>query len=123
MTKQELIKMMGDDDKANFMMELILESIKPEFVMTVLKLKKEKYEKLYKEREQSGYYDEGNKARKTIPEGWSLYGNEEDPEWLKEYEKYQLWETRYREEQADRSAKTLFANLYCHALWNKPADK
>lgn len=123
MTKQELIKMMGDEDKADFAMALILESIKPEFVMAVLKTKKEKAEKLYEERTKSGYYDEGNKARKTIPEGWSLWGDEDDPEWQKENEKYKLWETRYTEEQADRSAKTLFNNLYVHALWNKPDSK
>ena len=120
MTRKELEKMMGSADKADWMMEQLLASVKPGMIMTILKLKKEAQERKVKERTESGYYAEGEAARKEIPEGWSLFGDESDPEWQENNRKYELWDSRSREQEADRQTLNFFSNTYCHALWNLP---
>ena len=41
MTRSELVKMMGSEERADWMMEQILASIKPAFVAMILKTKAE----------------------------------------------------------------------------------
>lgn len=122
MTKAELIKMMGDEDKADWMIEQILRSIKPGFVMSILKLKKSEADGVYASKKQSGYYAEGEEALKQIPDGFSLFGDENNPEWQENKKKYDLWEERRREEQGDRMWMNFTHNVYTHAMWNKPEE-
>ena len=116
MTKQELVKMMGNEDKAMWAMERLLESVKPDFVLMVLKDIADTANKKYTERTQSGYYEEFSR----FPDDFNLFSVPDDSPLAKQYEE-NTW--RKIEEQADKTYKTFTNNMYCHALWNKPESK
>ena len=116
MTKQELIKMMGDEDKANWAMDRILESVKPDFVLMVLKSVAKAAEKKYTEREESGYYEEFS----HFPEGFSLWSEPEDSPLAKQFDNNR---ERESEQGGDKMYMNFTKNMYTHALWNKPEAK
>ena len=107
MTKQELIKMMGNEDRADWALNLVLEMVKPELVRTAIKVKLQAAEKHYTERETSGYYEEGEKALRSLPEDFNLWSATPEQEAT-----YQIWEDRRREESEDRASVIFFRNMY-----------
>lgn len=116
MTKQELIKMMGNEDKANWAMERILESVKPDFVLMVLKNVAKDAKKKYTDREESGYYEEFS----HFPEGFSLWSEPEDSPLAKQYANNT---EREIEQSGDKLYMNFTNNMYVHALCNKPETK
>lgn len=113
MTKQELIEMMGDEDRADWAMDLVLESVKPALVRTLIELKRKEAERTYNEQMKSGYYAAGEKALKSLPEDFNYWNATPEQEAT-----YQIWEDRRREESSDRSAVTFLRNM--NAAANTP---
>lgn len=106
MTKQELIDMMGNEDRAGWAMNLVLESVKPGLVRTLIKLKLDEAEKIYNDRKESGYYEEGDKALSSLPEDFNLWNATPEQEAL-----YKIWEDLGHEESADRMTVTFLRNM------------
>ena len=113
MTKQELIEMMGSEDKADWAMNRLLESVKPDFVVMVLKAYAEQKEKELKEKEASGYYEEYSE----FPEGFNV--------WNATPEQEQQWDENERREvehSGDKMTATFAKNMYIHAHGHKPQE-
>lgn len=113
MTKQELIEMMGNEDRADWAIDLVLASIKPALVRTLIELKLKEAERTYKERTESGYYAEGEKALASLPEDFNYWHATPEQEAV-----YRIWEDRRREESSDRSAVTFLRNMNA-ASWTE----
>lgn len=113
MTKQELIQMMGNEDRADWAINLILDSIKPALVRAAIEQKLKKAEQEYKDREKSGYYAEGEKALASLPEDFNYW--HATPE---QAATYQIWEDRKREEASDRMTVTFLRNMAATANSN-----
>lgn len=113
MTKQDLILMMGNEDKANWAMDKILENIKPDFLIAILRHIKNDAETRYKERCESGYYDEFS----TFPPDFNLFSVEDDSPLSRQY----VNDARRQIEKAgDRASVNFARNVYSHAINNKP---
>ena len=110
MTKQELIEMMGNEDRADWAMNLVLESVKPALVRTAIALKLKEAEREYKEKTESGHYAEGKKALDSLQEDFNLWHATPEQEAT-----YQIWEDRQHEEAADRMALTFLRNMNAYA--------
>lgn len=113
MTKQELINMMGNEDRAGWAMNLVLESVKPALVRTLIKLKLDEAEKAYNDRVKNGYYAAGEEALHSLPEDFNLWNATPEQEAL-----YKIWEDRGHEESADRMTVTFLRNM--NAAANTP---
>lgn len=116
MTKQELIQMMGNEDNADWAMECLLESVKPDFMLMVLKSLADAAEKKHTERTESGYYKEYS----SFPDGFSLWSEPDDSPLARQYYENQR---RQIEESGDMIERNFTRNMYTHALWNKPESK
>ena len=109
MTKQELIKIMGSEDGAEYAMIQVLKMIKPDFVITCLEINRDQTEAKYNERKANGYYTEFSE----FPAYFNLFSEASDSPLVKQY-----WENRYREieEDGDKSAAIAARNMYAHAM-------
>ncbi len=106
MTREDMIELMGNEDRADWAIDLVLASIKPEFVRAAIRVKREAAERLVKEREQGGYYAEGRKALDSLPEGFNLWNATPEQEAI-----YQIWEDRQREASGDKMTVTFLRNM------------
>lgn len=109
MTKYELIQMMGDEDKANWAMERVLENVKKDFVRMCLKAAADKYEAEYKAKEASGYYTEFS----SFPEGFNLWTAMANGDPLAE--QYDKDEARQIERSGDKMVVNFARNMWLHA--------
>lgn len=116
MTRKELVKMMGNEDKAEWAMDRLLESVKPDFVLMVLKSLADAADKKYTERKGSGYYKEYS----SFPDGFSLWSEPDDSPLANQYHENAQREIEESGDMMDRNFKR---NMYIHALWNKPESK
>ena len=114
MTKQELIKMMGDEDKANWALQRVLEQIKPDFVIMCLKAYADQKTAEYTQKNESGYYTENS----SFPEGFNLFSVDDDHPLAIQYDKNRK---RQIEKAGDLTLATFAKNMHVHALWNVPA--
>ena len=112
MTKQELIQMMGDEDKANWAMERMLENVKRDFVLMCLKATADKYEAEYNAKVENGYYKEFSK----FPENFNLWTAISNGDPLAE--QWDKNEERQIEQCSDMRMKNFAGNMYTHALWH-----
>ena len=89
MTKQELIKMAGNEDQAEYAMRILLKNVKSEFVRMCLKSELQDIENEIKEYEKQGYIyyaNQGFHIDWTKPEenfkdrepGWGFYLTKEE---------------------------------------------
>ena len=118
MTKQELIEMMGNEDRADWAMTLVLESIKPALVRTAIELKLKEAERTYEEKKRSGYYAAGEDALRSLPEDFNYW--HATPE---QAAASQIWEDRQREESSDRMTLTFLRNMNAAANTPHPIAK
>lgn len=114
MTKQELISMMGNEDKANWAMERMLEAIKPEFVIMVLKATADAAKQRVEGREASGYYTEFSE----FPEGFNYWSASEELQ-----EQFDKDRDRQIEHDGDRQTAAFTMNMWVHAINHKPTVK
>lgn len=115
MTKQDLIKMMGNEDRAEYAMNQVLKMIKPEFIVVALKANKVEAEKIYNERKDSGYYTEFD----GFPEGFNLIHEELYNPDSPLLEKYNNWEKRHLEEDSDNLTRIAASNMYMYGMCGK----
>lgn len=110
MKKEELIRMMGDEDKANWAMEKVLENVKADFVIMCLKATAEKADRVIKEKTESGYYKEFSQ----FPEYFNLWTAMANDDPLAE--QWDKNRAREIEEAGDRMSATFAKNMYVHAV-------
>ncbi len=113
MTKQELIAKMGNEDRANSVMEELLRNVKPDFIRMILKAKSEEMEKIVKEREISDYYMRSVK----LPDGFNFWeyqvkAEAGDTNAKEALELYNSKDERERERDFDIQRKNFWGNMY-----------
>lgn len=114
MTKQELIAKMGNEDRANWVMEELLRNVKPEFIRMMLKAKADNMDEKIKHREANGYYMDDTK----FPEDFNVFsyelaiesGNDDGTkaEALRLYDEYNQ---RQLEKASDQRTKNFYHNM------------
>lgn len=107
MTKQELITMMGNEDRAEWVMEQVLGAVKPDFVVAVLKAEAETARKQYYNRIEHGYYTEFSE----FPKDFNYWSASEEMQ-----QRFDKDEDRQIEKEADRQTMTLATNMWVHAV-------
>jgi hypothetical protein len=107
MTKQELIMMMGNEDRAQWVMERVLGAVKPDFVVAVLKAEAEAAKQRLKDKEESGYYSEFSE----FPEGFNYWHASEEMQ-----QRYDQNEAREYERCGDKQFVTFTSNMWVHAV-------
>ena len=112
MTKQDLIKMMGDEDNADWAMARILEAVKPDFVVTVLKANADKLEKELKKKEANGYYTEFAE----FPEDFNLWREPEGSPLSIQWDNNMQKEI---EHSGDKTSALFARNMWVYALNHK----
>jgi hypothetical protein len=115
MTKQDLIKMMGSEDRAEYAMIQVLKVIKPDFIVAALKANKAEAERVYNERKASGYYTEFD----GFPEDFNVIHEELTNPDNPLLEKYNNWEKRHWEEASDNQNRIAASNMYTHGMCGK----
>lgn len=114
MTRFELVKMMGDNDKADWAMNKILEAVKPDFVVMVLKANANALEKEIKEKEENGYYTEFAE----FPEDFNIW---REPEGSPLSIQWDNNTQREIEHDGDKMSARFASNMWVHALNHKNA--
>lgn len=109
MTKQELIAMMGNEDRAKWVMDRVLEAVKPDFVVAVLKAKADAAKQILQDKEESGYYTEFNE----FPADFNYWGASEEMQ-----QRYDQNSDREYERCGDKKFATLTENMWVHAVNN-----
>lgn len=114
MTKAELIERMGNEDRANWVMEEILRNIKPDFIRMILKANCERQSEKIKEREATGYYMD----RVNLPDDFNLWSymkavedGEDDGSKAAAIEACQEQERRQLEKCSDRQTANFYGNM------------
>lgn len=115
MTKQELVQLMGNEDRAEYAMLQVLKMVKKDFVIAALKANMNEAERVYKGKKESGYYTEFDK----FPEDFNLLHEELNNPESPLIEQYNNYESRHLEEASDEATMIAAGNMYTHSLWGK----
>lgn len=116
MTKQELVSMMGNEDRAEYAMIQVLKMVKQDFVIAALKANLTEAEKVCKERNDTGYYTEFDDG---FPEDFNLLHEELTNPDNPLIEQYNKMEERHFEKASDNATRVAANNMYTHAICGK----
>ena len=117
MTKEELVKKMGGrEDRAEWVMEELLRSVKPEFIKLMLRSKATEMDNEITKKEANGYYMDDWRA----PDGFNFFsyeisiatGNDKDGSKAKTIDQYNLWEQRQYEKASDKQSSNFYHNMH-----------
>lgn len=114
MTKAELIERMGNEERANWIMEEILRNVKPDFIRLILKANCDSQAKKIKEREASGYYMDGA----VLPDDFNLWSymkavedGEDDGTKAAAIKLFEEQDRRQLEKCSDRQTANFYGNM------------
>ena len=117
MTREELVKKMGGrEDRAEWVMEKLLQSVKPGFIETMLKALTQEADREIAEKYKNGYYMDDYMP----PEDFNYFshslavdgGNDPDGSKAAAIAKYDLYESRQFEKSADSQERIFLNNMY-----------